>query len=44
MENRIIENKNSENKNLENKDYCMRAISEDGSVKLWIARTTNLCE
>ena len=27
-----------------NKDYCMRAISIDGSVKLWVARTTDLCE
>lgn len=28
----------------ENKDFCMRAISDDGSVKLWVAKTTNLCE
>lgn len=26
------------------KDFCMRAISMDGSVKLWVAKTTNLCE
>lgn len=25
-------------------DYCLRGVSEDGSVKLWLARTTNLCE
>lgn len=29
---------------MENKDFCVRAISEDGSVKLWVAKTTNLCE
>lgn len=42
-ENRI-ENK-TENK-VENMagDYCLRGISEDGSVKLWLANTTNLCE
>lgn len=26
------------------KDYCLRGVSEDGSVKLWLAQTTNLCE
>ncbi len=26
------------------KDYCMRGTSVDGSVKLWIANTTELCE
>ena len=25
-------------------DHCLRGISEDGSVKLWLANTTNLCE
>lgn len=29
---------------MNNKDFCMRAISMDGSVKLWIAKTTDLCE
>ena len=25
-------------------DLCLRGVSEDGSVKLWLAQTTNLCE
>lgn len=25
-------------------DYCLRGVSEDGSVKLWLAQTTALCE
>lgn len=25
-------------------DFCLRGVSEDGSVKLWLAQTTNLCE
>ena len=25
-------------------DYCLRGVSEDGSVKIWLAATTNLCE
>ncbi len=28
----------------EQQDYCLRGVSEDGSVKLWLAQTTNLCE
>lgn len=28
----------------EQQDYCLRGVSEDGSVKLWLAKTTNLCE
>jgi molecular chaperone Hsp33 len=27
-----------------NSDFCLRGVSEDGSVKLWLAQTTNLCE
>ena len=25
-------------------DFCLRGVSEDGSVKLWLAQTTELCE
>ena len=25
-------------------DFCLRGVSEDGSVKLWLAQTTQLCE
>lgn len=25
-------------------DFCLRGVSADGSVKLWLAQTTNLCE
>ena len=25
-------------------DYCLRGVSEDGSVKFWLAQTTELCE
>lgn len=30
--------------NIVQKDYCMRGISEDGSVKIWVANTTQICE